>query len=226
MIPVALFDLDDTLLAHRHAVDTGIVAHVGSAASDPAAVARRWFELEELHYHRYLAGEVDFLGQRRARSRAFVEPYGIDLATDAAADSWYDAYYAEYVRAWRLHDDALPCLDELSRAGIRLGVITNGERAFQEEKLAALGILERFEHVIASGDAGVAKPDAGIFRAAAERFGVEPALAAYVGDRLETDAVGAANAGLTGVWLDRAGAGGEYAPRITSLAELPGLMRS
>ena len=88
--------------------------------------------------------------------------------------------------------------------------------------------------MIASGDVGFAKPDARIFALACERFDVHPAQAVYVGDRLETDAVGAAGAGLTGVWLDRSGAGAvdEVAahgpaagiPTITTLAELPGLL--
>jgi putative hydrolase of the HAD superfamily len=37
-------------------------------------------------------------------------------------------------------------------------------------------------------------------------FGASPAEAAYIGDRLVTDAIGAARAGLTGVWLNRTGA--------------------
>lgn len=67
-----------------------------------------------------------------------------------------------------------------------------------------------------------------------ERLGVAPAATVYVGDSLESDALGACAAGLTGIWLDRPGAaaGGrqrdgaatvDHAPalRITSLAGLP-----
>ena len=70
-----------------------------------------------------------------------------------------------------------------------------------------------------------------IFRQACSRLGLEPKHAAYVGDRLGTDAVGAARAGLTGVWIDRYGAEVSEAERaaadeigvlrITGLAELP-----
>src|SRR4051794_6627333 len=79
---VALFDLDDTLFAHREAVDRGLRAHVAAlggalASADLDAESVRWHELEEEHYHRYLAGELDFLGQRRARARSFVAPYGL-----------------------------------------------------------------------------------------------------------------------------------------------------
>jgi putative hydrolase of the HAD superfamily len=89
-ISVVLFDLDDTLFAHRRAVSSGVLAHlraIGQSIStaDAAAELARWHTLEETHYHRYLSGEVDFLAQRRARARDFAEPYGITLADDTAA---------------------------------------------------------------------------------------------------------------------------------------------
>ena len=60
-----------------------------------------------------------------------------------------------------------------------------------------------------------------------------PAQAAYIGDRLHTDAIGAARAGLLGVWLDRPGiataeqraeADAAGVPVIRSLEELPALL--
>jgi putative hydrolase of the HAD superfamily len=223
VIKVVLFDLDDTLFAHAHAVRDGIVAFSGLPDS-----ASRWHELEEKHYRRYLTGELDYTGQRRARAREFVAPLGL---SDADADAWFDGYFARYQDAWQLHDDALPCLDAL--ADRRLGMITNGDLAFQTRKIAGLGITERFEHVITSGALGFAKPDPRIFHHACNLFGVEPAEALYVGDRLKTDAIGAAAAGLAGVWLDRDGAAtaeelqtaaASGARVIASLAELPALL--
>jgi putative hydrolase of the HAD superfamily len=204
MISVVLFDLDDTLFAHRHAVAAGVLAHRLSHGllGDDLEELARWNELEEHHYHRYLTGELDFLEQRRERSRGFVLPHGITL-TDVEADEWFERYLVEYTRAWRLHDDTLECLAELDARGIRTGIITNGDLGFQSAKLEGVGLAGRFEHVIASGEVGVAKPNAQIFHLATETFGVAPGQALYVGDRLHTDAVGAAAAGLTGVWLAR-----------------------
>jgi putative hydrolase of the HAD superfamily len=236
---VVLFDLDDTLFAHRRAVEAGVLAQRrehGDAflSADDAAELERWTALEEHHYHRYLSGKLDFLEQRRERARDFVAPYGLDLAENSAADTWFDAYLSKYRDAWSLHDDALPCLDELQRRipGVRFGVITNGELAFQSAKMDAVGLSARIDHVIASGDVGFAKPDPRIFRLACVVFGVAPVNAVYVGDRVRTDAVGARDAGLTGIWLDRPGPVPEVpadrerpgVPRIRSLAELPPLL--
>lgn len=234
-VTVAIFDLDDTLFAHRRAVRDGIAAHIGKQLPgvDAAAHQDRWDELEELHYHRYLTGELDYLGQRRARARAFMEPFGVEFVEDRSAEEWFEVYLLEYVRAWTLHDDALPCLDALAAAGIRIGMITNGDRDFQQAKLDAMGLDRRLEHLVTSGEFGIAKPDPRIFAHACEVFGVAPSDAVYIGDRLQTDAIGAASAGLGGVWLDRSGAATaeELAATaasgvavIRTLAELPGLL--
>lgn len=207
MIDVVLFDLDDTLFDHRDSVRQGIEAHRASLQLPGHAEEEfaRWNALEEVHYHRYLTGELDFLEQRRARARGFVEPHGQVLA-DPDADAWFEAYLTHYESNWRLHTDAAACLDRMDARGIRVGIITNGDIAFQGAKLAGLGITDRFERVIASGSVGFAKPDPRIFEHACAEFGVAPAQAMYVGDRLHTDAIGAAAAGLRGVWLDRGGA--------------------
>jgi putative hydrolase of the HAD superfamily len=57
---------------------------------------------------------------------------------------------------------------------------------------------------------------------------VHPGQAVHVGDRLDTDAVGARDAGLHGVWLDRSGCGmlpqGAGISVIRQLADLPALV--
>ncbi|ANJ28962.1 hypothetical protein ATC03_14460 [Agromyces aureus] len=197
-------------MAHREAVADGIRLHMRERAydGDSEAAQRLWHELEERHYHAYLAGDLSFEGQRRARARDFALAHGETL-DEPGAGAWFDRYFEQYRAGWRLHVDALPTLDALEAAlpGVRLGIITNGEPDFQRAKLERLGILDRFEHVVASGAIGATKPDPRIFDVAIERFAADApvARAAYVGDRLHTDALGAAGAGLVGVWVDRHG---------------------
>jgi putative hydrolase of the HAD superfamily len=232
VVSVVLFDLDDTLFAHREAVEQGVLAHLDATGiSGAPGTAARWSELEELHYSRYLAGELDYLGQRRARARDFLGDYGVALDDDSAAEAWFEHYLHSYRAAWALHDDTLPALDAL--ASYRLGIITNGVTHFQQPKLERLGLAPYFAHIVTSGDFGAVKPDPSIFLHACSLFGVPPAEAAYVGDRLGTDALGAVGAGLAGVWLDRAGAATPLeldsaaeagVAVIRTLAELPPLL--
>ena len=221
-IEVVLFDLDDTLMAHTRAVDEAIAlaqstAGGAFAADDSVAVQRRWAELEERHYTRYLTGELTYLGQRIWRARDLLAPYGIAVDDDEAL-AWFERYLVGYRDAWRLFDDVLPALDALG--DLRVGIITNGDLAFQTDKLHRIDLWHRLDLtpvrangsideparqglVIASGELGVTKPDVAIFHAAAAAFGLAPAKCAYIGDRVRTDAVGAHDAGMLGIWLDR-----------------------
>lgn len=240
---MVLFDLDDTLMAHREAVAAGIALHLHERGydADLASAQAMWHELEERHYHAYLAGDLTFEGQRRARATDFAHAHG-DLIDDEAAGAWFARYFERYRESWALHDDVLPALDALEAAlpGVRFGIITNGEPEFQLGKLVRLGLEVghpgRIEHLVASGAEGVTKPDRRIFQVAVARFAADAPVsgAAYVGDRLRTDAIGAARAGLVGVWLNRSGA---RPPRpeatdaaaagvheIRTLAELPALL--
>lgn len=237
-IRAVLFDLDDTLFAHRESVEAGIHAHRAAlggelAAAEPASEFARWNALEEEHYHRYLAGEIDYLEQRRARARGFVAPYGLEL-DDETALAWFADYTRQYEQTWTLHDDARPCLAALAPRA--LGIITNGDLAFQTSKIVSIGLdaLIPLQNLVASGEVGAAKPDPRIFKLAAERLGVAPNEACYVGDRLHTDAIGATRAGLLGVWIDRRGAAtpqqlaeadAEGVPVIRGLVDLPPLLQ-
>jgi putative hydrolase of the HAD superfamily len=227
-VKLVLFDLDDTLFAHAAAVDAGVLAHIDALGWEARPdLIERWRALEELHYHRYLGGELTYLGQRTERARDLALDYGVTLDEPLA---WFDDYLDRYRAAWALHDDAAACLDALE--GARFGIITNGELPFQLAKMSQIGILDRFEHVIASGELGITKPDPRIFEHALALFDEAACDAAYVGDRFETDALGASHAGLSGVWVDRLGvatpaqeaqAGASGVHIVRGLAEVPAL---
>lgn len=212
---LVLFDLDDTLLDHRTAVDRGLELHLsdGEHRMDGIELSEasvRWEQLEHRHYHRYLSGELTMAGQRRARAVDFVSEYRA-RPTDDEADAWFDAYFERYRSSWVLFDDTVPTLDALDAAGIGYGLITNGDEDYQRVKLDRLGLSERFDRPVFSGAEGVAKPDPAIFRTALQRHDVAADRAVYIGDRLRTDAIGAASAGLRGVWLNRDAAAGAAA---------------
>lgn len=219
---VVLFDLDGTLVDHEAGLRAGALAvheRLGLEGG-PEAFCAAWRAALERHYARYLEGDVSFEDQRRARVREVVDP----ALDDRAADEAFEIYLTAYEEGIPLFEDVPACLDRLS--GHRLGVITNGQTSRQRAKLERHGLLERFEHIVTSEECGSAKPAGAIFRSACGRFEARPDHVVYVGDHYEVDAVGARDAGLRGVWLDRRGAAGSahLPPLIRSLRDLPALL--
>ncbi len=233
MLQAVLFDLDGTLMDHEAARAAGLQAHLsgwlpGLEADELAPLEKEWQRLEALHYDEYARGECTFAEQRRRRVQGMHAALGREPADELTADAWFRSYLRHYRAAWRAFDDALPALAALAAAhpSVALGVVTNGEAEPQRAKLAAIGLSERFRVMVASGEEGVAKPDAEIFELACDRLGVEREQTAHVGDRLDLDAEAAAAAGLRGVWLDRLGtaASPAHIVRISTLRELPLLL--
>lgn len=92
---------------------------------------------------------------------------------------------------------ALRCLRE---KGFKLGIIAN-QAPGTEARLANWGILQYFDAVIASAEAGVAKPDKAIFEKAFEIADCSPDESMMVGDRLDNDIIPAKSVGMRTVWL-------------------------
>ncbi|MBO2462144.1 HAD family hydrolase [Actinomadura violacea] len=220
-----LFDLDGTLLDHAGAAAEAIAASFPD--EEPGRLVRRWLELTETSVDRYLAGELTFAEQRRARIVPLARELGLGDWDDARADAWIGGYIERYAAAWRAFPDVAGPVAALAGRGLRLGVITNGDAGQQRAKIEGIGLADRLPYLVTSSETGAAKPDPEIFRVACAGLGLDARDVVYVGDRLDVDARGAASAGLAGVWLDRSGApapDGLDVPRITSLDELPGLL--
>jgi putative hydrolase of the HAD superfamily len=118
-------------------------------------------------------------------------------------DEYFATVYKRFARpgVWELFPDVPPILTELSRLGIRLGVISNFDRRLYDI-LAHLGVRDAFEHLVISSEIGVRKPTARIFQEAARRFNVELNEILHVGDERDADFAGARAAGLDALFVD------------------------
>ena len=191
MIRAVLFDLDGTLY-DRDAVMSAL-AHEQFATFkdrlqgvDEGRFILKFIEVDEHGY----ASRPDVY-------RRLSEEFGLDsgLTFDLERHFW-----EAYARRCEISDDTWTTLQALRTAGKRLGIITNGETAWQTRKLEGLGLGSFFDVVLISQAEGVKKPDAAIFQRALDRIGVAPGDAMFVGDHPEIDVRGAHDAGLVAVW--------------------------
>jgi len=89
----------------------------------------------------------------------------------------------------------------LGRDGIPWGIVTNGSPT-QLKKIERAG-LGHARCIVVSGVIGIRKPDRAIFETAAQGIGIDPARVLFVGDNIEADILGAANAGMRTAWMHR-----------------------
>jgi len=106
---------------------------------------------------------------------------------------------AESARAPQIEAVALvPFLQDLKRAGKKLGVATNDGESSAREHLASVGVGDLFDFVAGYDSGHGHKPGPGQLLAFAEHVGIDPAKIAMVGDSLHDLRAGRA-AGMTTV---------------------------
>lgn len=138
----------------------------------------------------------DLSALRRESIRLALTQAGDD---PALAEPAFDAFFAERQRV-ELFDDALPALEYLSSRW-PVVALSNGNADVRR-----VGLGEYFHGAVSAREAGAAKPDARIFHHAARAAGVEAAQVLHIGDDPRLDGLGALQAGMQTVWLNREGA--------------------
>ncbi|GAB3284398.1 HAD family hydrolase [Sinomonas notoginsengisoli] len=202
-----LLDIDETLVDLEGAMDLAL--REVSAALLPGLSEAEWVTFCRIFtrgsddiYDRYMAREVTFAQQRVLRAERCLAHFGAAFESGAQAAQWLEAYETAqpgYVRAF---DDVAPLLDALEAAGIAYGAVSNNVHDYQRAKLDHAG-LARIGVLVGIDAVGVAKPDPAIFREGLRQLGTLAEETVYVGDNPAHDVIGAASAGIRGIWLNR-----------------------
>jgi putative hydrolase of the HAD superfamily len=130
------------------------------------------------------------------RHRALKDLFGAAGHAESLADEALEVFFAARNRV-EFYDDVRPALMRL-RSRYRLFAVSNGNA-----DLRRCGIADLFAGHITASAAGAAKPDARIYAALLEMAGVEAHQVLHIGDDPLADVVGAMQAGMQAVWLNR-----------------------
>ncbi|MEQ7006068.1 HAD-IA family hydrolase [Actinopolymorpha sp. B17G11] len=95
----------------------------------------------------------------------------------------------------RVDPAVLHTLDQLARAGFRLGLVSNCS-VEEVEGWPSSPLARRIDSVVFSYDVGVAKPDPAIYLVACKRLGVPAEACVFVGDGGSDELAGAAAVGM------------------------------
>jgi HAD superfamily hydrolase (TIGR01549 family) len=119
---------------------------------------------------------------------------------------------------FELFEDALPVLEELRAAELRLGLVSNGIRDLNE--FVSHHRLD-VDAIVGSRAHGYVKPHPTIFQSALQQLGVDAPAAVMVGDSLEEDIAGARALGMRAILIDRENRHPDVDERLTDLYGLP-----
>jgi putative hydrolase of the HAD superfamily len=218
MLKAVLFDVDFTLFRPGPELGPEGYRRMGERhglALDPSLyAAARAHAIETLQQNHELVHDEEIW-------IAFTEQIVLRMGGDPGTAR---ACATEMVREWERHEnfslyeDALPVLDELRRHGLKIGLISNGQRDLDE--FADHHALD-VDAIVGSKAHGRVKPHASIFVAALQALAVGPAETAMVGDSYEDDIEGARALGIRAVLLDRDGIHPDAPERIDTLLALP-----
>jgi putative hydrolase of the HAD superfamily len=199
-------DLDDTLwpvlpalIEAEQCIDRWLRQH-------HPAVAERWpvaalRELRDRIAAENLHLSHDFGAQRKLTMQHAFAACGIH---DAPVDEAWRVFYAARNNV-ALYPDSLAALERIV-ARVPVVSITNGNA-----DLDTIGLGHLFREQISAAGTGVAKPDVRIFAHASTRLAIPVENILHVGDDPGLDVIGAREAGMHSVWLNRTGAAWPFA---------------
>ena len=181
-----LIDLDDTLIDRSGAFTLWCSQFVSSRHLDQSAMSRlHEFDNRSLRSRQEFTALVD-------------HEYGIGVSPE----EFMVDYRATMTSNTRMYVGVPQALAELRSAGWKLWIVTNGEVAVQEAKIAAINLGELVDGWVISAAVGLRKPGREIFDLARLRAGAVAEHDTWmVGDNEDADIAGGHGAGLKTAWV-------------------------
>ncbi len=201
-IKVISFDADRTLWDYEKSMRLSLLGTLKELEKlDPKSASvldvEKMAEIRDMVAHELSAKGVSLKDIRHESFRRALEDAG--RRNNVLAAHLNRVYFQYREVSVDAYDDVSRALQVL-RAEYVLGMVSNGNTG-----PGVCGLSEMFSFVILSDDCGVRKPDAKIFYMALEKAKCRKDEFLHVGDSLTDDVLGAVNAGVRSVWLNRRG---------------------
>ncbi len=192
MLQAVLFDLDETLLDRSAGLEAFLHDQYARYAANfqhiPYATFRRRFV--ELDQHGYVHKSIVY---QQLLDELMIQHVTVEeLLTDYRMRCWQHG---------QTFADTHTTIATLRNWNLKLGIVTNGETAFQYQHMQATGLTALVDTLLISEQEQLRKPDPEIFGRAAARLDVSPGDCLFVGDNPTADILGAHGVGMQTAWL-------------------------
>lgn len=184
-IKTIFFDIDNTLLNHSGARDKAVKNFQKKYYPDvPIEKFNPILSLfAEKHWKLYEQKKLTFKEQGTLRIIDVWKTLGKSISNKKAYEVFND-YLSLYQRHWQPFPHVINTLKKLYLHGLSLGIISNGNKKVQTNKLKHLKIYSYLNEklIIISEEIGYAKPHSQIFFHAQNLAGVRPEEIVMIGD--------------------------------------------
>lgn len=199
MVETFIFDMDGTLFGYDDCVASINAEHKVLQSIALLAPDR---PLHEMQPEFQAVFDVD----RRAWFEGFLERLGLSDSIDVAqkALDLESLYWITFGKYDVPYEDAVYFIEEIA-GHCQIGMLTDGYKYNQKQKLFSSGLYEYFPEaiIVYSDDVGAMKPSPLIFERAMEKFGASPCTSMFIGDKIRKDIRGGNAFGLRTVLLRR-----------------------
>ena len=193
MIKAVIFDLDDTLISEKEYVRSGF-RQVAINISDE-------YKLDMNEVYKLLLDTFEE-DSKNVFNRVFDK---LNISYEIDDIKKLVEIYRGHKPEIKLYDDAKYILDTLYKKGIKLGMITDGYKITQRNKLEALNIEDYFECIVVTDELGREfwKPHRKSYEIMKNKLKLDYDEMVYVGDNLSKDFVTANKLGMKTVFINR-----------------------
>lgn len=196
-----LFDADDTLLDFRKSEDVSfqIVMDKHNIKGDFKTLLTSYKQINEILWTEHALGLVSKEVLKNERFRKFLEVNQLEGDAEAMSED----YLATLPTQVFLVEGALDLLHSLHKK-IPLIIVTNGIGHVQHKRLSNSGLKSFIDLMVVSEECGYSKPDKRIFHHTFQQLNADPGKhrLLMIGDKLETDILGASNVGIDSCWFN------------------------
>lgn len=209
-VKLLIFDMDDTLINHGHATRPAWMKTAEDTVKefdlecDSTVLGKEIGDVSEAIFEDENRRPRGNYSPKDLRTKIIKEALdNLGIHRDDIIGYMVEKYAENKRAAVCPYDDVEETLTELKKRGYTITLLTNGDSAFQREKINRLSMTSWFDDIFISGEMGTDKPHKEAYYMIIDKYHVLPQETCMLGDNYLWEVVAPKEYGLKAIWVNR-----------------------